>query len=44
MTGRNVHTVRTHIRNAAAKLDAHGRADLVARARRLGITGERADL
>lgn len=44
MTGRNVHTVRTHIRNAAAKLDAHGRADLLARARRLGITGERADL
>jgi DNA-binding CsgD family transcriptional regulator len=42
MTARNVHTVRTHIRNAAAKLDAHGRADVLARARRLGITGDRA--
>jgi len=41
ITDRNVHTVRTHIRNAAAKLDAHGRADLLARAHRLGITAGR---
>jgi DNA-binding CsgD family transcriptional regulator len=33
---RNLNTVRTHIRNAAAKLEAHGRLDLLERARRLG--------
>ncbi|HZX69016.1 MAG TPA: LuxR C-terminal-related transcriptional regulator [Candidatus Elarobacter sp.] len=42
ITDRNVQTVRTHIRNAAAKLGAHGRADLLARALRLGITAEHA--
>ena len=41
ITDRNVHTVRTHIRNAAAKLDAHGRADLLARAHRVGVTAGR---
>lgn len=34
---RNLNTVRTHVRNAATKLEAHGRDDLLARARRLGI-------
>jgi DNA-binding CsgD family transcriptional regulator len=36
LMNRNLNTVRTHIRNAAAKLEAHGRLDLLARARRLG--------
>jgi len=36
LMNRNLNTVRTHIRNAAAKLEAHGRTDLLARARRLG--------
>jgi DNA-binding CsgD family transcriptional regulator len=38
---RNLNTVRTHIRNAAVKLEAHGRLDLVARARRLGLAAPR---
>jgi DNA-binding CsgD family transcriptional regulator len=37
---RSPHTVRTHIRNASAKLEAHGRIDLLARARHLGIVAE----
>jgi DNA-binding CsgD family transcriptional regulator/AraC-like DNA-binding protein len=37
---RSPHTVRTHIRNASAKLEAHGRADLIARARRVGILAQ----
>jgi len=35
-SGRSPHTVRTHLRNASAKLEAHGRADLLARARATG--------
>ncbi len=35
-TGRSPHTVRTHLRNAAAKLGAHGRADVLAKARTAG--------
>lgn len=35
-TGRSPYTVRTHLRNASAKLDAHGRADLIAKARAAG--------
>ncbi len=35
-TRRSPHTVRTHLRNASAKLDAHGRADLLAKARGAG--------
>ena len=38
--GRSPHTVRTHIRNASIKLDAHGRFEIVARARQLGLLGE----
>jgi DNA-binding CsgD family transcriptional regulator len=34
---RSPHTVRTHIRNASAKLEARGRTDMLARARQLGI-------
>ena len=34
---RSPHTIRTHVRNASAKLDAHGRVDMVGRARQLGI-------
>jgi ATP/maltotriose-dependent transcriptional regulator MalT len=37
---RSPHTVRTHIRNASAKLEAHGRMDMLARARQLGILEE----
>jgi len=36
-TGRSRHTVRTHLRNASAKLDAHGRAELIAHARAGGV-------
>jgi DNA-binding CsgD family transcriptional regulator len=35
--GRSAHTVRTHLRNAYAKLGAHGRQDAVNRARSLGL-------
>jgi len=38
--GRSPHTVRTHLRNASAKLDAHGRFDMIARARQLGLLTE----
>jgi DNA-binding CsgD family transcriptional regulator len=41
LMNRNLNTVRTHIRNAAEKLEAHGRLDLLARARRLGVIGGR---
>jgi DNA-binding CsgD family transcriptional regulator len=34
---RSPHTVRTHLRNAHAKLGAHGRLDALTRARRLGL-------
>ncbi len=37
LVGRSPHTVRTHLRNAYAKLGAHGRGDAVARARALGL-------
>lgn len=37
LLNRSPHTVRTHIRNASAKLEAHGRIDMLARARQLGI-------
>jgi DNA-binding CsgD family transcriptional regulator len=37
---RSPHTVRTHIRNASAKLEARGRVDMLARARQLGIVAE----
>ena len=35
--GRSAHTVRTHIRNAGSKLEAHGRVGMVTRARQLGL-------
>jgi DNA-binding CsgD family transcriptional regulator len=38
--GRSPHTVRTHIRNASAKLESRGRVDMLARARELGIISE----
>ena len=34
---RSTHTVRTHLRNAHAKLEARGRFDALTRARRLGL-------
>ena len=34
---RSPHTVRTHIRNASAKLEARGRVDMLARAQQLGV-------
>jgi DNA-binding CsgD family transcriptional regulator len=37
---RSPHTVRTHLRNAGIKLDAHGRFEIVARARHLGLLGD----
>ncbi len=37
LLNRSPHTVRTHLRNAHAKLDAHGRLDALARARHLGL-------
>jgi DNA-binding CsgD family transcriptional regulator len=42
LMNRSLHTVRTHIRNAAGKLEAHGRLELLARARRLGVLDARA--
>jgi LuxR family transcriptional regulator, maltose regulon positive regulatory protein len=33
----SVHTVRTHVRHLSAKLGAHGRAEVVVRARALGL-------
>ena len=33
----STNTVRTHLRHIYAKLDVHGRADAVARARQLGL-------
>lgn len=38
LTGRSVHTVRTHIRNIAQKLETHGRSELLARARQFVVT------
>jgi DNA-binding CsgD family transcriptional regulator len=35
--GRSVHTVRTHLRNAYAKLRAHGREEALSKARALGL-------
>jgi DNA-binding CsgD family transcriptional regulator len=40
LLNRSPHTVRTHLRNASAKLEAHGRIDLLERARQLGILKE----
>ncbi len=37
LLGRSPHTVRTHMRNAYAKLGAHGRADALSKARALGL-------
>ncbi len=37
MLDRSPHTVRTHLRNAHAKLGAHGRSDALSRARGLGL-------
>ena len=37
LIGRSAHTVRTHIRNAGGKLEAHGRLGMVSRARQLGL-------
>jgi DNA-binding CsgD family transcriptional regulator len=37
LVGRSTHTVRTQIRNAYAKLGAHGREDALAEARALGL-------
>jgi len=37
LMGRSAHTVRTHIRNAGGKLEAHGRLGMVSRARQLGL-------
>ena len=38
--GRSTHTVRTHLRNAANKLDARGRIEMLTRARNLGILSD----
>jgi DNA-binding NarL/FixJ family response regulator len=38
---RSPHTVRTHLRNVSAKLETHGRAETLARARQLGILSTR---
>ncbi|HEY6236489.1 MAG TPA: LuxR C-terminal-related transcriptional regulator [Candidatus Elarobacter sp.] len=37
---RSPHTVRTHLRNASAKLETHGRAETLTRARQLGLLAE----
>lgn len=37
ITERSPHTVRTHLRNVSMKLDAHGRVDMLKRARHLGV-------
>ncbi len=37
LLGRSPHTVRTHLRNAYAKINAHGRREAVDRARMLGL-------
>ncbi|MDP9025003.1 MAG: helix-turn-helix transcriptional regulator [Candidatus Eremiobacteraeota bacterium] len=37
LLGRSPHTVRTHLRNLGAKLEAHGRGEAVSRARQLGL-------
>jgi DNA-binding CsgD family transcriptional regulator len=37
LLGRSTHTVRTHVRNAYAKLGAHNRRDALAKARALGL-------
>jgi DNA-binding NarL/FixJ family response regulator len=34
---RSPHTIRTHLRNASGKLETHGRAETLARARQLGL-------
>jgi ATP/maltotriose-dependent transcriptional regulator MalT len=34
---RSPHTIRTHLRNVSAKLETHGRAETLARARQLGL-------
>jgi DNA-binding CsgD family transcriptional regulator len=37
LMGRSAHTIRTHIRNAGGKLEAHGRLAMVTRAQQLGL-------
>jgi ATP/maltotriose-dependent transcriptional regulator MalT len=37
---RSPHTIRTHLRNASAKLETHGRAATLARARQLGLIAD----
>ena len=37
----STNTIRTHLRHIYAKLDAHGRAEAVARARELGLLAPR---
>ncbi len=37
LLGRSAYTVRTHVRNAYAKLGAHGRRDALSKARALGL-------
>jgi DNA-binding CsgD family transcriptional regulator len=40
LLGRSAHTVRTHLRNASAKLETHGRVEMIARARQLGLLAD----
>ncbi|MBV8581081.1 MAG: response regulator transcription factor [Candidatus Eremiobacteraeota bacterium] len=40
LLNRSPHTIRTHIRNASAKLEVHGRIEMLSRARSLGILAE----
>jgi DNA-binding CsgD family transcriptional regulator/tetratricopeptide (TPR) repeat protein len=39
-TGRSVYTVQAHVQNAAEKLQAHGRHEVIATARRLGLLND----
>ncbi len=39
---RSPHTIRTHLRNASAKLETHGRAETLTRARHLGLLADAA--
>jgi ATP/maltotriose-dependent transcriptional regulator MalT len=37
---RSPHTIRTHLRNTSAKLETHGRAETLSRARQLGLLSD----